>query len=325
MKIDIQCHCFPEQVIQRLERRTDFPRVVRADGMTKLLVSPTTVWPIPPGMNDFPLKLEIMDKTGVDVQVLSLNVPGPERLQGPEADELARVAHDALAEAIQHRPDRFWGIATLGFHDMDASLRELDRAVKTLGFKAVQLFSNLRGKGLDDPFLHPFYARCQEMNLPIFLHPTVPVMEAAAAEYHLNAMVGFLFDTTLAALRLIFSGTLEKFPRLTFVLPHVGSTIPYLMGRIDHLSGFLPGGRQHISKAPSEYFKRFYVDSVASYQPAIDYCYNLVGADRILFGTDYPWVPVELSNALVEGMPISKEEREKIFGGNALRLLRKQP
>lgn len=323
MKIDIQCHCFPEPVIRRLEARTDFPRAVRADGAVKLVVSPTTVWPMPPGMNDLPLKLEIMDQHGVDVQVLSLNVPGPERIQGPEADELARIAHDALAELIQHRPQRFWGMATLGFHDMEASLRELDRAVNVLGFRGVQLYSNIRGKGLDDPSLHPFYARCQEMNLPVFLHPTVPVMESAAADYHLNAMVGFLFDTTLAALRLILSGTLERFPRLTFVLPHVGSTIPYLLGRIDHLSGFLPGGRQHISRAPSEYFKRFLVDSVASYQPAINYCYNLVGADRILFGTDYPWVPVELSDALVAAMPIPQQEKEQIYAGNALRLLRR--
>lgn len=323
MKIDIQCHCVPQPVLDRLERRTEIPRVVRSDGLTKLVVSPSTAWPVPPGMNDMVMKLEVMDKTGVDVQVLSLNVPGPERIEGPEADEMARIAHDGLADLIQKRPDRFWGIATLGFDDMDASLRELDRAINVLGFKGVQLYSNVRGKGLDDPFLTPFYARCQELDLPIFMHPTVPVMEAAAADYHLNAMVGFLFDTTLAALRLIFSGTLEKFPRLTFVLPHVGSTIPYLMGRIDHLSGFLPGGRQHISKAPSEYFKRFYVDSVASYQPAIDYCYRLTGAKRILFGSDYPWVPVELSNALVEGMPITQEERELIYSGNALRLLRK--
>ena len=323
MKIDIQYHFFPEAVIQRLERRADFPRVVRADGMTKLVVSPTTVWPVAPGMNDLGLKLETMDKNGVDVQVLSLNVPGPERLDGPEAEELARIAHDCLAEVIQKHPDRFWGIATLGFHDMEASLRELDRAVNVLGFKGVQLYSNIRGKALDDASLHPFYARCQELDLPIFLHPTIPVVEAAMPVYHLNAMVGFLFDTTLAALRLILSGTLEKFPRLKLVLPHVGSTIPYLMGRIDHLSGALPGGREHITKAPSEYFKRFYVDSVSSYQPAINYCYNLVGADRILFGTDYPWVPVELSVGLVEGMPISKDERELIYSGNALRLLRK--
>jgi predicted TIM-barrel fold metal-dependent hydrolase len=323
MKIDIQSHCFPEPVIRYLERRADPPRVARGDGMVTLVLSPAIAWPMPAGMNDLTLKLEAMDKNGVDVQVLSLNAPGPERLAGPEADELARIAHDALAEFIGRRPDRFWGIATLGFHVMEASLRELDRAVKVLGFKGVQLFSNIRGKGLDDPFLHPLYARCQELELPIFLHPTVPVMEAAGADYHMNAMVGVLFDTTLAALRLILSGTLEKFPRLAFVLPHVGSTIPYLQGRIDHLSGALPGGRQHIRKAPSEYFQRFCVDSVSSFQPAIDYCYRLVGADRILFGTDYPWVPVELSDGLVAGMPISKNEKEKIYSGNALRLLRK--
>ncbi len=323
MRIDTQCHFFPEPIIQRLERRTDFPRVVRADGATKLVLSPGTVLPLVPGMNDLALKLETMDKNAVDVQVLSLNMPGPERIEGPEADELARIAHDALAEIIQKHPDRFWGIATLGFHDMQASLRELDRAVNVLGFKGVQLYSNIRGRALDDPFLYPFYTHCQDLDLPIFLHPTVPVVEAAMPAYQLSAMVGSLFDTTLAALRLILSGTLEKFPRLALVLPHVGSTIPYLLGRIDHLSQFLPGGRQHITRAPSEYFKRFYVDSVSSFQPAINYCYSLTGADRILFGTDYPWVPVELSKGLVDGMPIPQDEKELIYSGNALRLLRK--
>lgn len=322
MRIDVQCHFFPEPLIQRLEGRRDPPRAVRSGGMTKMICSAHTAWPVPPPMNDLEAKLEAMEKNGVDVQVLSLNVPGPELVGGPEAEDLAKLAHDCLAEVTHKRPDRFWGIATLGLHDMDASLRELDRCLGDLGFKGVQLFSNLRGRPLDDPFLRPLYARCAELDLPIFLHPTVPVTELAMPQYHLATMVGFLFDTTLAALRLILSGTLEDFPTLRVVLPHVGSTLPYLLGRIDFLSAMLPGGREHIRMAPSEYFKRFYVDSVSSYQPAINYCYHLTGAERILFGTDYPWVSMELSVGLVEGMPISEAEREQIFSGNARRLLR---
>ena len=323
MRIDVQSHIFPEPLIKRLEGRRDLPRAVRSNGKVKMVCSPHTGWPILPGMNDLDMKLEAMDKNRVDVQLLSLNVPGPELVGGPEAEDLAKLAHDCLAEVTHQYPDRFWGVATLGLSDMEASLRELDRCLDDFGFKGVQLFSNVRGRPLDDPFLRPLYERCAELDLPIFLHPTVPVTEGAMPNYYLPVLVGFLFDTTLAALRLILSGTLQELPRLKVVLPHVGSTLPYLLGRIDYLSASMPGGREHIQMAPSEYFKKFYVDSVSSYQPAIDYCYALTGAERILFGTDYPWVSMEMAVELVEGMRISEAEREQIFSGNAKRILRK--
>ncbi|MFQ5693037.1 MAG: amidohydrolase family protein [Nitrospinota bacterium] len=323
MKIDIQCHFYPEKLVERLEKRSAPPNAFRKDGRTFAFASKHTGFPLPPPLNDLDEKLRAMDEAGVDVQVLSVNVPGPELAGGREADELAELAHDCLAEITQKHPDKFWGIATLGLGDMDRSLRELDRCLNDLGFKAVQLFSNVRGVPLDDASLHPLYERCAELDLPIFLHPTAPILsEAAMADYNLIPIVGFLFDTTLAALRLILSGTLRKFPGVKFVLPHVGSTIPYLMGRIDHLTASLPGGREHIDKAPSEYFRQFYFDTVASYQPAIDYFYAIYGADNLLFGSDYPWVGMDTAVQLVERLPAKDIDRERIYSQNALDLLR---
>ena len=323
MKIDIQAHFFPEKIIEKLEKRSAPPNAVRKDGRTLVFASQHTGFPIPPPLNDLEEKLRAMEEAGVDVQVLSHNVPGPELAGGQEADDLAELAHDCLAEITQKYPDKFWGIATLGLGDMDRSLRELDRCLNDLGFKAVQLFSNLRGTPLDDPFFHPLYERCAELNLPICLHPTAPVQEEAMTDYNLIPMVGFLFDTTLAAMRLIMSGTMKKYPNIKFLLPHVGSTIPYLIGRIDHQTAIMPRGREHIDKAPSEYFRQFYFDTVATYQPAIDYFYGQYGADHLLFGSDYPWVGMDLAVTLVEGLPAEQADRERIYSKNALDLLRK--
>ncbi|MFQ5911802.1 MAG: amidohydrolase family protein [Nitrospinota bacterium] len=323
MKIDVQCHFFPDDLVKKLEKRASPPNAVRKDGRTMVFVSRRTGFPLPPSIIDLEEKLRAMDSSGVDVQVLSLNVPGPELAGGEEADDLAELAHDCLAEIKQKHPDKFWGIATLGLGDMDRSLRELDRCVSDLGFKAVQLFSNVRARPLDDPFLHPLYERCEQLNLPIFLHPTAPMLEEAMADYNLIPMVGFLFDTTLAALRLILSGTLKKFPGVKFVLPHVGSTIPYLLGRIDYQSSIMPGGRENIDGPPSEYFRHFYFDTVSSYQPAIDYFFGLFGSERLLFGSDYPWVGMDMAVDLVEGLPAQEADRERIYSKNALELLRR--
>ncbi len=325
MKIDVQCHFYPDKVIEKLKARSAAPTAMEKNGRTVIMAGRHTGLSFPPAINDLDAKLGAMDAAGVDVQVLSINVPGPELAGGRESDDLAELAHDCLAELIQKQPDKFWGMACLGLGDMDRSLQELDRCLNDLGFKAVQLYSNLRGTPLDDPSLHPLYERCAELDLPIFLHPTVPVLsEAAMADYNLIPIVGFLFDTTLAALRLIMSGTMKKFPGVKFVLPHVGSTIPYLMGRIDYLTGSMPNGREHLDgEAPSEYFKRFYFDTVSSYQPAIDYFYKLFGADRLLFGSDYPWVEIDSCVDLVEGLPADEAEKEKIYSKNALALLKK--
>jgi aminocarboxymuconate-semialdehyde decarboxylase len=324
MRIDIQCHFFPDKFTEKLEKRSAPPNAVKKDGRTLIFASRHTVLPALPHMNDLEAKLQAMDESGVDVQVLSHNVPGPELLEGREADDLAELSHDCLAEITQKHPDKFWGMATLGLGDMDRSLKELDRCLNDLGFKGLQVYSNLRGTPLDDPFFHPLYERCQELDLPIFLHPTVPALsEAPMVDYGLIPIIGFLFDTTLAAMRLIMSGTMKKFPKVKFVLPHVGSTIPYLMGRIDHLTGSMPGGREHLDgRAPSEFFRQFYFDTVSSYQPAIDYFYAEYGVDRLLFGSDYPWVQIDTCVNLVERLPAQPAQRERVYSQNALDLLR---
>ncbi len=324
MKIDIQCHYYPNELIKKLLERDKPPRAVKKNGQTILMASNHTTLPALPHFSDLDDKLRAMDESGVDVQLLSLNVPGPELAGGDEADDLAELAHDCLADITNKHPERFWGMATLGLGNMDRSLRELDRCINSLGFKSLQVYSNLRGTPLDDPIFHPLYERCAELNLPIFLHPTVPSLsEAPMADYGLIPIMGFLFDTSLAAMRLIMSGTLDKFPNVRFVLPHVGSTIPYLIGRIDYLTGFMPSGRDNIGgRPPSDFFKQLYFDVVSSYQPAIDYFYREYGSDHLLFGSDYPWVQIDSCVELVENLPASDEEKKKIYSENALSILK---
>lgn len=322
MRVDVQTHVLPLPYLEALERRRAFPSAFREEGEWRVRAGPHMTLPVSEGLLDPEEKLRAMDAAGVDVSLLSLNIPGPEGVEGEEGERLARLANDALAEVCSRHPDRFWGLASLACQQPDRSLRELDRCVRNLDFRGLQLFSNIAGHPLDHPSFERFYKRLCELDIPLVLHPAYPVMADAMADHQLIPTVGFMFDTTLAALRLIQSGVLERYPSLRVVLPHGGSTLPYLLGRIDYLSERHPGARAHIGEAPSAYFARFYVDSVTSSRAALEYCLQQVGPGRLLFASDHPWVPLSRAVELVEGLPLGEGERRAVFGETAAKLFR---
>ncbi len=319
MRIDVQTHHMPDSYVKALAERSDYPRFVREEGGWSALGTTEAVLPMGPALLDLSLKLEEMDAHQIDLSLLSVNIPGPDLAPGPsDADELARIGNDGIAEAVSNHPDRFRGFANLGYGDIDASCRELERCIDDLGFVGLQVFAYVGGtRPLDEPALEPVWALLADRGVPLVLHPGPSPSGPVYADYWLGPMVGFLFDESLAALRLIMSGIMERNPGLKVLLPHGGATLPLLIARVDRLSGSRPGPRDQISHPPSHYFDRFYTDAVAHSKTALSLALSEMGADRLMFASDAPWVPVAAHVEIVESLGLSGGDAEKIWSGTA--------
>lgn len=275
-------------------------------------------------MLDVEVRLAEMDAAGVDVELLSTTLPGAEMFDAESGAALARAANDELAGLVRSYPGRFLGMAALPLQDARAAVAELERAHGDLGFPAACLYTNVGGRMLDDPglALEPLFARAEALGVPLFLHPTYPVLAPHLQDHNLVPIVGFMLDTTLAVTRLLFSGLLRRHPDLKLVVHHLAATLPFLVRRMDYESGRIPGGRDGPGEAPSDAFKRLWVDSVNPDLSAIRLTRELLGPDRLLFGTDHPfWDPRDAVRT-VRALELPPDEMVALLGGNATRLLR---
>jgi len=324
MIIDIHAEIVTKSYLKKLLKFRDVPRMEERNGSYVLFYSEGQAYPVDKRMYDPATKSSDLEKNNVDLQVLGLSMPGIDMFKQDLAREMSREVNDEIAE-ITRSNKKFLGFATLPMAFPDLAVEELERAVNDLGLKGFKIMSNVNGKPLDSNEFFPVYELAAKMDIPIFIHPTRPLMVEAMKDYGITTAVGFLFDTTLAMLRLIFGGILEKYKNLKFILPHSGSTIPYLMSRIDHQYKINPDCRKNISKMPSEYFKNIYVDPAQTFNmPAFMCAYDLLGPERIVFGSDYPFVTMEQSTGFIKSLNISEEEKEKIFSKNAKMLLKLQ-
>jgi len=224
---------------------------------------------------------------------------------------------------MKERGDQFAALATLPLNAPEASVAELERAMGKLGFKGAMLFSNINGTALSDPCFWPLYEYAHEMNAIFYIHPSSPVGVEAMTDYWLTPLLGFTFDTTLAAAKLVFSGVVDRFPGIRWVLCHLGGAIPYLAERLDRGYAAFSECRKNISKPPSEYLKRFYYDTVNFDANALQLARAFAGADHLLAGSDYPHQIGSLRQMItsIERLDIPDREKEGIFSGNAARLL----
>ncbi len=318
--IDCQSHLFVPEVVRIMEQRTTPPRVFRKGNAWFLQVKDwVRAWK--PEYADLKLKLASMDEAGIHLTVLSSNDPGPE-LFGSDGVKIARIIHDYLAQVVEQHPSRFIGLATLPLQDIEASLTELDRCVNKLALRGVLLYSNIDGHFPDESRFRPLFARAEQLDVPILLHPPYPVMFGATSEYGLTGGLGLMFDTTIALCRIILAGILDDHPRLKLVCPHAGGTLPYVIGRIDHQTMVMKRVQTRIRKAPSEYLRNIYLDAVAPIPMAVRYAYDFVGPERLLYSSDHPWVQPELITQTIKKLNLPAADEEKIFAGNAKRLFR---
>ncbi|MGD2120830.1 MAG: amidohydrolase family protein [Gemmatimonadota bacterium] len=323
MILDFHNHFYPPEFIAAVRTGPSNFQVTDDDEGNPVLHSPGDYNVAVPGHRDIEYRTQVLDQAGVDMQVITFTAPGTYLEASDRAPYLAALVNDALAKIKEERSDRFTSLAHLPLTNPEASAKEARRALEELRFPGFMPFGNVNGVPLADERFWPVYEIANDHEAVIYIHPTYPLGVEAMTEYMLMPMVGFLFDTTLAAAHLVLAGVPERFPRIKWVLAHLGGTIPFLMERLDRCFHAYEVSRKHISVPPSEYLKKFYYDTVNFDVDALRFTIDLVGVDRILAGSDYPHLigSLEKMKASIQALGLSQEDEAKVFGGNAERIL----
>jgi aminocarboxymuconate-semialdehyde decarboxylase len=270
-------------------------------------------------------RLRDMDAQGIDMHALSLQPMFMDALPPERAVRICHSINDAFAEVVWKNPDRFVALAALPMRSPEEAARELERCVRDLGLRGTEICSQIAGRNLDEPDLAPFYAKAQELDVPIFIHPAgVPGLGERLGKYYLTNLIGNPMDTTIAAASLIFGGVFKEFPALKVYLAHGGGACPYIRYRWDHGWKVRDEGKVNIERPPSEYFRQLYFDSLTHGVPALSFLVGNVGAERVMLGTDYPFDMGNYNSVMaVQSIAgITDAERELILGGNAQRLFK---
>jgi len=275
------------------------------------------------GHRDLAYREEVLDAHGVTMQVVTLTTPGTHVETPAVAARLASLVNDEFAEAIAARGRHFAALATLPLNDPKASLKEFQRATGELGMRGAMLFSNVNGVALSDERFWPLYEAADAAGAVLYIHPAHPANVDMMRDYWLMPLVGFLFDTTLAAASLVFAGVPERFPRIRWALCHLGGAIPYLAERLDRGFHAFKDCRARIDREPSAYLKEFYYDTVNFDQGALQLAIDFAGADHVLAGSDYPHQIGSIPSMLdaIAKLPIADAARDEIRWRNAARLL----
>lgn len=322
MIIDFHNHFYPKAYIDALQSGASRVQVtIDAEG-NPVLHYPGDYNIAVRGHRDIAYREAALDEARVDRQVLSLTTPGTHVEDPATAVKLARLVNDGFADIVRNSK-RFVGIGTLPLSDPAASAKELDRVCRQLGFCGAMVFSNINGDALSDRKFWPVWEKANELGAVIHIHPTSPVGVEAMKDYWLMPLVGFTLDTTLAAASLVFAGVVTRFPRIKWVLGHLGGAIPYLVERLDRGFHAFKECRANIDRPPSEYLREFYYDSVNFDGRALQLAIDFAGADHILAGSDYPHQIGSLRKMIdsINALQVSEADRAAIFGGNAARLL----
>jgi aminocarboxymuconate-semialdehyde decarboxylase len=321
--VDFHNHYYPPEYVNALKNAESAVRVTYDGDGNPCVHYPGDYNILVPGHRDIEYRQRVLDEHGVDTQVLTFTTPGV-HVESPEvAVRLAQRINDAFARAVAERRGRFTALATLPLNDPAASVVELERAMTDLKLPGAMVFSNVNHVALSDPRFEPLWKKADALGAVIYIHPTNPAGVEAMLDYWLMPLVGFLMDTTLAASRLVLSGVVERYPRIRWVLTHMGGAIPYLAERLDRGYRAFADCRQHITRPPSEYLREFYFDTVNFNPDAVRLALAFAGSDRILAGSDYPHqigsIPLMLDT--LNSMDVTTDVKRKIFGGNAGRLL----
>ncbi len=336
--IDVESHFYNPSYTEHLRARTTPPMEEFVDGELRIWQEPSSpdVWQQRSTAFEDVLcdmaerRLAVMDETGVDVHVLSLNVPGCEQFGPAEGAQVARASNDELAAVIERYPGRFVGLAALAPQDSGAP-DELERCVRELGFRGAKINSHIGNTYLDHERYWPLLERAEALGVPIFLHPIVPHGNMSEPYSGLGwALVGpglgFGHETAVSAMRVVLSGTFDRFPKLQFVLGHLGEGLYFWLYRLDFdftKKWLSDEGKPKIARRPSEYLKENFYVNISGHFQATSFAATLaeIGSDRMMFATDYPYEDTRQAIALIEDAGLSDTDKEKIFPGNAEQLL----
>jgi predicted TIM-barrel fold metal-dependent hydrolase len=324
-KIDAFAHVLPRLYLEKVESHLE------SISSPQLRYYREGVFHFDDALTDLDARWRKIERCGDYAQVLVLAVPPIEEVGPPAiAAEFARLANDEMAELVRTHPDRFVGFAcALPLNDIEASLREVDRAVGDLGALGAQVFTNVQGVALDDPIFDPILARLEGLGRAIWLHPTRNATwrdypTETESNFGLWWSIGWPYETAAALSRLVYSGSMERHSSLKVIAHHGAGMVPHFSARL----AMGPGFRQvkdSLPRPPLEYFRRFYADTALfGAQHAVRCVLDFFGSDHVLFGTDMPLGPpavVEATIADIEGCGLSDVERAAVYSENAATLL----
>jgi predicted TIM-barrel fold metal-dependent hydrolase len=328
--VDIYCHIFPDAFFQEMNRIA--PRLgnigARLRGVKKLF--------------DLDERFREMDKFGDYREIISLpNPPIEDLATGAVGLELARIGNDAMAELCARHPQRFPSfVAAVSMTDVEGSVKEARRAVKELGAAGIQIFTNIAGKPLDDGAFEPIFACMAELDQPIWLHParTADMSDYAAekkSRFEMWWCFGWPYETSVAMVRMVFNGVLDRHAKLKIITHHLGGMIPYYDGRIGpgmQVLGSRTSDEDYSKVLPSlkrphlDYLHDFYGDTAlfGGGAHAVRCGLEFFGADHVVFATDTPLGPIAPTVEVIKRLEIGESDRRKIFAGNAERLINKK-
>jgi aminocarboxymuconate-semialdehyde decarboxylase len=331
MIVDFHAHLYPRAYMDEIAKRGapyGVGLTINEKGLEILHFESIAFWAYLEDFRNVDARLNVLDKAGVDLQVLSMGPPMCYWADSKLAIDLCQIMNDSLAAVVAKHPNRFAALAALPLQDVPAAQDEIKRSTMSLGLRGVQMGTNINGKELDHPDLWPLYEQIEANDLPIFVHPINPLGQPNIHDYRLDLTVGFPFETTLAAARLIFGGVMEQFPKLKVCFAHLGGALPYLKDRLDigwQARDVFPGRRTTIPKPPSEYIKNYYFDVVACSDSALQCAFDCVGADHLVVGSDAPFAVGDVKKSIdcVQRFGnATANEKSMILHKNALRLLK---
>jgi aminocarboxymuconate-semialdehyde decarboxylase len=329
LRIDIHCHYLNRDAaakVAHLNPAQYEPQIKFANALTRE-VNVKQMQDRGAKLSTIETRLQDMDRMGIDIQAVS---PAPQQTyywaEPAFGAEVSRMINDRLAEIVAKWPERFVGLGTVPLQNVELAVIELERCVKQLGLRGVEINPNVAGKELTDPGLNldRFFAKARELDIVIFMHPTGYTQGERLMDHYFNNIIGNPLDTTVGTSRLIFDGVMERHPGLKIVLPHAGGFLAHYWARMDHAWRARSDCRTVIKKAPSSYLKKFYFDTIAFDPEMLRNLLDKFGAGQVVLGTDYPFDmgdddPVGFVNSVPR---LSAAEKQRIMGGNAARLLK---
>ncbi|WP_409179136.1 amidohydrolase family protein [Brevibacillus fortis] len=326
MRVDFHTHIIPEDIPNLAERfhGERWPILHRTCTCgANIMVGGKVFREVTDQVWDPQKRIHDMQQEGVDMQVLS-PIPVTFSYWAPaaEAEVMARIQNDFIAETVNQHPNHFIGLGTVPLQDTEAAIREMDRCMHELGLRGIEIGTNVNGNNLDDPALIPFFEMCQTWDVPLFVHPWETLGRERMPRHNLMYTVGMPSETALAAASLILGGVIEKFPRLKICFAHGGGSFPYILPRLDQGWKVWPHLRL-TDQPPSVYAKQFYFDSL-TYDPLnIQYMMKRFGEDRIMMGSDYPFLLRETppGDVIDHTLELTDGQKRALLGENALRFL----